>query len=263
MINHSRTLLINRGRDGSPPDFPGEEFIDPDYIRRKLPPHLLRLHQLLFGQTPDRLFLNYRARQLLLVLHSTELGEFVLRRDPRVTYLPFLSTDLFDAVFDANIRQFAGPDRAFYMTGEYTADEGRGLSQQRYRLDVLADNTLKITRQRPTQQITEITYSLVGGLSLPITLPGSSLSVRFPAPAVGTAWQIDVAGRPASDIGQLLARIETSLGDGGVLQIFPPPYVEPIRTFKRVWEEHNSFLYRISALLLAAIEQINVAPQDL
>lgn len=262
MVNHARTLLINRGRDGSAPDFLGEEFIEPTFVRRQLPSHLVRLHRLLFGREPDRLFLNYRARQLMVILHCTELSEFVTRQDPRITYLPFLSTSLFDAAFQATAVQHEGAECQLYVTGEFVADEGRGLAQQSYRLQVLEGNVLQVTRQRPATQLTEIAYSLAGGLSLPISLPGSGLSVRFNTPAVGTVWRINIAGKPAGDIGQLLAKIETSLGDEGVLQVFPPPYTEPVATFKRVWDEHSSFLYRISALLLAAIEQMDAAPQE-
>ena len=98
MINHVRTLLLNRGRDGTPRTSPGEEYVPPTFAPRALTTPLRTAFTTLYGGDPDRLMLNYRLRQLTALLHSTELEEYVLAKDPRVTYLP-LDGAFFDGVF--------------------------------------------------------------------------------------------------------------------------------------------------------------------
>lgn len=85
MINHARTLLLN---DKALPDELGEEFV-PEFAPLYLPRSLDRVHKILFGKQPIRQELNYKLRCIMQLLHATELAEFVLQLDPRVTYLPF------------------------------------------------------------------------------------------------------------------------------------------------------------------------------
>lgn len=263
MINHIRTLLMNRGRDGYAYGFPGEEFVDPSFVRRKLPQHLLRLHQALFGRDPDRLFLNYRLRQIMTLLHSTELSDGVIAADPRITYLPVIDESMFSDLFVPDAVQL-GHAYPLYLAGTFEANEGLGLAQQVWRVASISPGTVQIEVQRPRVTVYEINYASTGGLTVPLTLPGSNLTVRFRNNVpTGTAWRVEAVGRPQTDFGQLLARIGDALGDGGISQLFPPTAAEPIPTYKRIWDTHPYFAYRFSALLLAAAAQINVAPQDL
>lgn len=91
MINHARTLLMNlspRRADYVDGGYDGYEYISPTFKPVTLPPRLLTLRNLLFGTTPDSLFVGLRARELLSYIHQTELAEYVYALDPRVTYWP-------------------------------------------------------------------------------------------------------------------------------------------------------------------------------
>jgi hypothetical protein len=260
VINAVRTLLMNRGRDGYAHDFPGEEFVDPAFKQRSLPPHLLRAHQTLFGREPDRLFLNYRVRQLMTFLHSTELADFIVADDPRLTYLPLEDTTLFDAAFTVDAIQI-GHSYPLYLAGTFEADEGRGIAQQVWRIEAISPDSLRIERQRPSVATFDIHYGHANGLSAPIILPGTDLTIRFNAVPDGTAWRVEAAGRPQTDIGVVISRLETSLGDAGVSQVFPPLPPEPVATYLNIWNKHPLFVYRFSALLLAIAAQVEQAPQ--
>jgi len=97
MINHIRTLLMNRGGDhGYGYDYPGEEFVLPTFRAKAVPAFLNGALRLLLGTNPDRLFLNYRMRQIMSLLHSTELNEFIYLPDSRVTYWPMADDNFMD-----------------------------------------------------------------------------------------------------------------------------------------------------------------------
>ena len=261
MVNQVRTLLLNRGRAGAGFDVPGEEFVPAAYIPKKLPAHLLRVHHALFGREPDRIFLNYRIRQLLLLIHGTELADEVTRDDARLTYLPLGGDTFFDDVFTVDAVQL-NHSHLLFVTGEHVAHEALGRCEEVWMLTVLEDNVLRIERERPRRVTTEISYSLTGGLSLPISLPGSGLSVRFRSVPVGTAWHVTSRGRPQTDLAEILPRIETALGDVGVLAVFPPPLAEPMASYFRIWQEHPYLVVRYAALLLGIAKQIEALPQD-
>ena len=98
MLNKVRTLLMNRGREGHDLRLPGEEYIPADFVRRVQPVWLRRIYARLFGANPDRLFINYRMRQLMQLIHATPLSEFVAADVADLTYLPFRD-ELNDSLF--------------------------------------------------------------------------------------------------------------------------------------------------------------------
>tara|TARA_R110000824_G_scaffold16491_3_gene68424 strand:+ start:1011 stop:1535 length:525 start_codon:yes stop_codon:yes gene_type:complete len=100
MLNHARTLLVNysaaaTGSVGFSGHL-GEELIDPDYIARTLPPYMQTIRHILFDRDATRARVNARARAYLSLLHATELEEFVLELDPRISY-DFQGKDFFDS----------------------------------------------------------------------------------------------------------------------------------------------------------------------
>lgn len=85
MVNHGRTLLLNRAVGA---ESILHEFIPPEYQPVVLTPDLTAVKNVLFGDSPDIFTLDYRARQLLTILH-TNFGKYLLDLDSRITYLPF------------------------------------------------------------------------------------------------------------------------------------------------------------------------------
>jgi hypothetical protein len=88
---------MNVGHDGHGIDELGEEFIDPLFVPRHLPPGMQSMHRILFGSVRDRLFMNYRMRQIMQIMHASPLEQDLLVQDSRITYLPF-KPDLFNVV---------------------------------------------------------------------------------------------------------------------------------------------------------------------
>lgn len=85
MINHVRTLLINRKLPNKSQY--GSEYTDPSFNPIVLTPHSQTIHETLFGSDPDELTLNYRAAQYLNLLYSDpEAKKFLDKIDPRNTY---------------------------------------------------------------------------------------------------------------------------------------------------------------------------------
>ena len=263
MINHARTLLLNRGPDGFGFDFPGEEYVPDDFKPRQLTPSLRFVHQSLFGTSPDRLFLNYRLRRIMSLLHSTELGEFVTRFDSRITYLPLNRTDMFDTLFNPVVTSITGWAGATYLSGQSTANDGLGKAQFEWKLTVTAADTLQIVTQTSPITTTEAAYTAENMLSSRIALPGTDITFRFQDAPVGTTWIITANARPVTPFSDVMSQLVSSFGDAGVSNIFPPLPIEPMKTFYAIWRKHQLAAYRYSALLLAVIERINEQPQEL
>jgi hypothetical protein len=85
MINHVRTLLANAPANTAD----GWEYVPADFTPRQLSSTISRIRRFVFGLQPTPTALNYRLRQVMQLLHATELETYVLAKDPRVTYLPF------------------------------------------------------------------------------------------------------------------------------------------------------------------------------
>ena len=118
MLNHARTLLLNiPGLPVAPIDYPGEEQIPVLFKPVRLTPPLERARRLLFGNIPDRLMLNYRARQYMTLIHSTDLGSYVTELDSRITYWP-PKDEVFFSGYAPVISQYAGAAKTLYLGGE-------------------------------------------------------------------------------------------------------------------------------------------------
>ena len=89
MINHIRSILLNAPQaQAHPVDFIGEEYVSPEWVPVPQPHGVARLRDILFGHNPDRALMNYRLRQFMTLIHSTDLEQYVHEKDSRVTYWP-------------------------------------------------------------------------------------------------------------------------------------------------------------------------------
>lgn len=87
MINHVRTLLLNRAGPHLPSDLPADAYVPP-YEPVGLASNLRHLHELLVGPASDRPLQLVRTAQFMRILHSTEFEPHVYAADPRITYDP-------------------------------------------------------------------------------------------------------------------------------------------------------------------------------
>lgn len=234
MINHIRTLLLNiNGEPGFRSDVPGEEFVPPSYRARELHPSLRLPMQILFGTDPDRMFRNYRLRQIMTLLHESPLAEYLYTHDPRVTYWPPADAGFYDQAFGVTVVQTGGLPATLHVIGEPAADDAVGRCEQIWEISA-----------------SEFAYTAVDGLSEVIPL-GRGLAVQFEANDPSASWRVTARGRPTTDFGQVLTNLGHAMGQGGLSWVFRPPQLEPYATFMNVWNDHPLTLYRYAALFLA------------
>jgi hypothetical protein len=199
MINHARALLLNVSSESYKPGTLGEEYI-PTYTPLKLPTFLHVPHRIIFGTDPDRVFLNYRAAELMRLLHQTELAEFIYALDNRVTYWPQPTTEFFRPETQITAQKIFGLyETRLNIIGKPKADNkvGRCYSQYTARVSGYPNEELVTITEDSSIGAVEVpltwlqnnqlpimrlqTDGVVGarGLSEPITLQDGLLNVQF------------------------------------------------------------------------------------
>lgn len=256
MINHVRTLLMNRGREGTPLTSPGEEYIPDDFVPRKLNTTLSLAHVALFGTNPDRMYVNYIMRQLMILIHATPLAPEVTRDDSRITYLPF-KQDLFADTFGSSLRQITDQNTTEYLVGEFTASNPSGLTSQIWDLSLGSGGELTITERRGARGTTTVTITE----GIPIEIPKSTLSLYLYGASAGYRATITAIAKPDIDAVSLLQKLERSIGQNGISEVFPVNAGEPVETWRRTWNESHLSVLRFAALLLALARRIEQMPQ--
>jgi hypothetical protein len=184
MINHARTLLLNIPGTAYMPGVLGEEYI-PAYTPVKLPAYLQSARKILFGSAPDKVFLNFRAYELLSLIHNTELAEFVYALDPRVTYWPQKVSEFYQAAKKINITRVGGTnDSKIYVTGDPVADVRRGTVLNEYSVKLVnrSGDIVVVTQATATKSIINESVGPAGGilgLTPKVALPNTDISVQI------------------------------------------------------------------------------------
>lgn len=251
---------MNVGSESRQPGSPGEEYVPVDYRPKRLTTPLAAARRILFGTDPDRLYLNYRLREYMTILHSTELEEYVRALDKRITYWPTKDKSLLTGNFINIVTQVSGtPGATCTVVGEDVANHRLGRAVQRWQLEVTGGTTVKITRLTTPLSEEIASFVVVGGLSGLIQLTGSPLRVRLsnPAAQVGTVWHIEARARPAIGPDAVLNNLRTGLGEPALIEIFGLTPVEPYATFRNLWSSHPLLAYKLGGMLLALIYRIN------
>jgi hypothetical protein len=246
VINHLRTLLLNR--DGTPavdPSLPGEEYVPPRYKAAVLPAALRPLSSLLFGVNPDRVFLNARLRQYLILLQVCRLDQ---SPDTRLSYDECGGGSLYDA-FAAGVRtsQSAGPAGSWIQTIVHTLPRARNRLQRSWRLSVIDGSTAAIewVGDDGLLQNQTFAYSVENGAaSLP--LPDMDITVLFPATS-GAAWLLSTTARPDPDLAELIQQTDSLLVDSPAATLLFADQPE----LRRYASNHPAGPYRLAAVLRA------------
>jgi len=145
MINHARTLLLNVDSRTYQRETLGEEYI-PEYHVVPLPTYLLTARKVLFGGAPDRVFMNFRAHELLSFIHQTELAEFIYALDPRVTYWPKQRNPFFKAKTTITAtRTTASNEARLYLNNRLQPDNYRGRAFYSYTIRLINSNATNAT----------------------------------------------------------------------------------------------------------------------
>ena len=255
MINHGRTLLLNR--DGSTrPDslYYLEEYVDPAFRAVQLPAYLQEFYEILIGSGSDNAFANYRLRQYMLLLHSTEFQAYVYALDPRITYLTdrTVAADQDDVVCKP-INALAD-SITFYFTGKPAINPSAIKMYSSWLVEAVTPTLVRVTDQKGNTSDTLVTFS--GGSTNQIAVPGQPdfwFKIASPSLSAGAEWLIETFTSPPGDLTDLMDSLTSYINRNGY-QLFPN--VEPFTTFSQLWNKYDVFAYRMSGLLLAYIYQI-------
>lgn len=127
--NHARLMFINKlKRDQYMVGL--NRFVPQKFVPVAQPAELERLNQILFGTDPDQLTINYRADQLMRLIHADPVLEpYVYQLDPRVTYLDnywydFSFTHTLEQSTDYGDVSVISPLKAFSKIGHHVYSAG-------------------------------------------------------------------------------------------------------------------------------------------
>lgn len=246
MINRVRTLLMNRGREGNDLRLPGEEYIPANFVRRTQPIWLRRIYARLFGARPDRLFINYRMRQLMQMIHATPLTEFVSIAEGDITYLPFR-----DELNGRLFQQMVTPAGAAYLHGGHSADEAIGQTAYAWTVQLIAADTVRVTSQLPVATHVDVAVTFSNGLSSVIPLLPKKLTTRFNTNDVGFSYRVQSTVRPTTDIATVLASAFSGEEGLDTLKLFNPTLAAEQSMYYDIWATHPQFVMRYAAACLA------------
>jgi hypothetical protein len=251
VINHVRTLLLNRAGTASYPlGYPGEEYVPADYRRRVLPQELEDLSRLLFGTGPDRACLNLWLARYTYMLHSLpELSSWMVESDTRITYLP-PSNDLFDWLLSGPRVTNLVNTKSMAILGHWNETSSDRL-YRRWVLTVTGATTLEAsyTDDLGVPQVTVLNFTPSGGVGT-TSLPGTSLTTLFEA-TVGASWNVEWLARPTDGLADRALLVADSLPDNVETLLFGTAAYEPYKTFMSLWRSHPDRLCRLGGVLLA------------
>jgi len=250
MINHARTLLLNRQAN-----FPGHyrelgEYVPPNYEPLKLPGYLQRIRQQLFGSNPDRLYAEYRTRQYITILHSTEFAGEMTRWDSRITYDPTTnSTDLLldrDGLCDTQYLSFVG---------DVQSEDNTGLARHEWLITRAPHGHIKIVRTTEPAETIARRVTIHQHLSELLPLPGTEAQFRFRDSLPVEDTQHVVADvKPRRSLPEIVAAI--SAGEfSDIWRLFHSPKQLPgdYQSWENLWLQHDELAYKLTGLLLAVI----------
>jgi hypothetical protein len=256
MINHARTLLLNVNGNTNPgPGYPGEEYVWPGYTAVTLPRSLERIRNVLFGFDADRAMKNYRLRELLSLVHSNELGNYLTAFDPRITYWPIHDTVLFNtAAFGAAVSLIDGSETwVLSVTGNPSTKKSANRLLDQWQIEVLSASSVKVTHTLPNNEIVTTSYAAGDGVSNAISLPNSELQFTLSTGVLGTGnwptWTLTHLARPLLTLSDVYASlIQTVESDIDSLFVGDD---EPFPTCRELWAMPSGpIAYKLGAVVV-------------
>jgi hypothetical protein len=256
MINHGRTLLLNRSGATRPdPTYFLEEYVPEDFRPVPLPSELSRVYEELIGADSDDAYANYIVHIILRAIHSTEQSSALADLDPRITYLH----DRDVPPFGFEVRSTDQPDVPIHPSVEFYETATRRKLYHRWLMNLPIASLASIT-SLTGDGITQEPISGGSGLTDPILLSEpDTLSVRFGAYLLTAGSNWDLEGVLSTDMD--LTRILTILEDlgGPIEREILGSAEEPYPTFKKLWENHILIQYRIAGYMLGYVYKVEEA----
>jgi hypothetical protein len=183
MINHARTLLLNRPADYFE-GIPYSEYAPPSFTPVALSTDLRRIHEILIPKGLDKTGENYTAAAIMRVLHAPEIVPYLELLDNRFTYLDSVEALVrtTDDPVDIDVAQSTDCD----CTPHYSVD-GRNYpdaivlsGQHQWTLSPTDSDRIQVAYTRGSEEILFVTNGTTK--TTPIELLPGYLSVYLDVP---------------------------------------------------------------------------------
>lgn len=258
MINHARTLLLNRALPQNLDDL-GEEIIPAAFQPFDVPSWMLPVRSVVLGARPENVYANFSVDRILRVVHATEYAGYLLQHDRRITYDPH-STNTFAADSPRiSVRTLAvGNIVDVSRIGDLVADDVNGVMRQRWRI-LLADGVATATDVRTGDAVEQYIRVSDSALSSELPLPGSGLRVRLRMNSTQEEhWfgniELTATLKSSRDLSDVVASLDAQRLDA-TRQLFGSGGDSRYSTFQRLWRVDNPLPYRVAGVVLALIQR--------
>ena len=270
MINHARTLLMNRSGGKQSLRSVGEEYIPVEFESLSLPSWLNAYLRVIFGSSPDNSYRNYIVDRFLRIVHATEYEPYLFFHDNRITYKPTAKSDFSELIYDMtwngiSITGFHGssdlpsiPIIEVALLGDLVAD--RVLGRMTYDWLVTVTNGHATVENLATRESKTTDIFRDTRLSKPIKLPGSDLRVTLTFDSndrVNWAGQVALEAvlRPDCNICETFAQLQGLRDDE--IRLFGPNLKEPFITFQNLWRSGKTMPDKLAGLILALVFRLH------
>jgi hypothetical protein len=263
MINHARTLLLNRkstyfdGIDSS-------EYIPPAFQPVVLSTGLKTIKNILIPSGLDKFGENYLAASIMKILHAPDIESYVNALDTRVTYLN--KGESLSKMTDTPVAMTFSADSTCDVTPKYVVDGSKMptalalAGEHNWSLTPTDANHVLVKHNRGPEQIVVATNGTQRGAN--IELLGDYLSAYFDMPTTfltgsfSVTYAISVA--VAYNIGERQELLKQYLGRPGGLDIVFKPvvgYETELEELRRAWLDSTEVTIRFAAATLGYIYQ--------
>jgi hypothetical protein len=272
VINHFRTHLLNVARNGNSLLTAGEEYISPDYQPRKANELIQYMHAVLFGNNPDREYLNLRGRQLIELVHASELADLILIYDTRLTYLPWkpvFDTAVAQKTTITKITNAAGVQLITTGTTALNSNTNKSRHKWQMRYEYAGSNELLVTVSKQTAPAITYPVSTHAFLSNSdyselIKLPNTPIKLTIvdtvKTIGVEVVWNIEILELPRVDIAATMYQLYTN-SEEYLSLLFPAGGTQLQQTLLNVMLSDRSIVNKYAAILLGLSEYISLQPQ--
>lgn len=244
MINHARTLLLNRRAVDMACEW--SEYAESTFEATNLPVYLRYIWDILFDASSDAWLLNWRAHQYMTLLHGCQFNDHVVMHDKRLSYsipLAPITTSLPAIMVSPSL----GED-VVRLTGVPCEANGRLMHS------IIASHNDGIMTVKPmgSHSSRQHQISIDGGFTSPIPLGASGMFISVAESLLdGYTQSFDILANPSTSISDVYRRL-TRIPDEYVSSLFAAG-AEPMATYAKLWHDGRSVLGRLEGLLLAVI----------
>lgn len=250
MINHIYTLLLNEQATPITSKYEekllGNLSIDKAFVPIELKGDMLKLYQGLIPNS-NRFAKNYIISCYLDLLHSTDLNEYTMAFDPRLTYVPgdtaykstFDNGISFDTIIPNDFNYTINKDLASFNITNISNWHFKSVWGSK--LAVTGDTEFNINLPSPANKV-----DLMNGC-VSMYIPNKPLDINITLKTVKPFKLKGYDDRVQNLVNNELHGLEDELFDINTKEG---------KTFKTLWTEHSESLYRLSGLLLAFLYKL-------